>query len=223
MITTNIIYTLIVLSFLTYFLVSWVYKRLGVTNLQQALLVRNGLRLLNMKHSIGIVLFGILFYMVMPQLKGLIHTIVIPKLHVLLPFIALLFSCAYVSYLSVKNQVQKDIAISDYKFSDGWLYFSIRFVFLFGYEFFFRGVMLYTFLEHYNPFLAILYCTIPYLIIHIFDSRKEIVGTIPFGIILCTITYLTSSIWFAFLMHLALSAVYEISIFYYQTLKTSIS
>jgi membrane protease YdiL (CAAX protease family) len=92
---------------------------------------------------------------------------------------------------------------------------------LFSYEFFFRGVLLFTFLEHNNLCLAITFATIAYLVIHLFDSKKEIIGTIPFGIILCVVTILTKSIWYAFVMHLALSAVYEISIFYYQTLKTA--
>lgn len=220
MISTKIIWALIALSFLIYFLLSWVYKRLGVTNLQQALLVRNGLRLLNLKHSLGIALFGILFYLLIPELRYLIQIIEVPKLYVLIPFIVLLFSAAYVSHISIQNHVLKEIVISDYKITEAWFYFLIRFTFLFAYEFFFRGILLYTLLTFESLTTAIAFSTFAYLIIHIFDSKKEIIGTIPFGIILCVITYLTNSIWYAFLLHLALSAVYEISIFYYQTLKT---
>ncbi|MCO4823057.1 MAG: CPBP family intramembrane metalloprotease, partial [Flavobacteriaceae bacterium] len=104
-----------------------------------------------------------------------------------------------------------------------WLYIFIRFSFLFAYEFFFRGVLLQYFLEFNSLFLAIVFSTILYVLIHIFDDTKEKLGAIPFGVILCLLAYYTKSIWYVFIIHLALSAVYEISIFYYQTLKTTTS
>lgn len=183
----------------------------------------NGLRLLNLKHLLGIVLFGLLSYVVIPEFRFLIETIEIPKLHVLILFLFVLFLSAFASHSSIQNQ--DDIyqnQINQYGFSHAWMYFIIRFTFLLCYEFFFRGVILYMFLDITNPILAIFYCTILYVLIHIFDSRKEIIGAIPFGIILCLFTYYTNSVWYAFLIHLALSSVYEISTFYYLTLKNKI-
>ncbi|WP_136480044.1 CPBP family intramembrane glutamic endopeptidase [Cognatitamlana onchidii] len=223
MIATDAIWIIITLSFLTYFLVSWVYKGLGIPNLQQALLVRNGLQLLNLKHSLGIALFGVLFYVIIPELRVLIETIEIPRLYVLIPFIIIVFTSAYLSYLSIQNKVIKNHVISDCKISKSWFYFIIRFIFLLSYEFYFRGVLLYTFLECVSVKMAILYSTLAYFVMHVFDSKEEILGAIPFGVILCVITYLTNSVWYAFLIHLALLAVYEISIFYYLTLNKSIS
>ncbi|SEQ05509.1 CAAX protease self-immunity [Hyunsoonleella jejuensis] len=220
MISVESKWTIIAIVFFTYFLVSWVYKRLEVVNLEKALLIRNGLRLLNLKHSLGIVLFGVLFYIIFPELRDLITNIEVPRLELLLSFVVLTILSAMISRISVKRIIQTEGGNSHYKFSNAWLYFIIRFVFLFCYEFFFRGVLLFSLLEYFNPTYAITLSVIAYLVIHLFDSKKEIIGAIPFGIVLCILAYQTQSIWYVFTMHLALSAVYEISIFYHQTLKT---
>ncbi|MFG6686295.1 CPBP family intramembrane glutamic endopeptidase [Mariniflexile sp. HNIBRBA6329] len=221
--TSVIIWVLISVSFTTYFIVSMIYKKLGVNNLQTALVASNGLRLLNLKHLLGIVLFGILFYTIIPDLRFLVDSITIPRLYVLLLFLSILFLCAYLSKLSANEFEIENEDKSHYDFSNAWVYFIIRFSFLLCYEFFFRGVLLFKFLEFTNLPLAILYGTILYVLIHIFDSKKEIIGAIPFGIVLYVFTYFTNSIWYAFFIHLALSAVYEISLFYCLTLKSKIS
>ena len=216
---STIIWILISLSFVSYFIVSMVYKRLGVHNLQSALLLSNGLRLLNLKHGLGIILFGIIFYTILPDLRFLIQVIEIPKPFLLLLFLFTMFLSSYLSKVSVKKQLQKKVDVSGYDLINAWMYFTIRFAFLLCYEFFFRGVLLFKFLEFNSLFVAILYCTLLYVLIHIFDSKKEIIGAIPFGIVLCLFAYNTKSIWYVFFIHIALSAVYEMSMFYYLTLK----
>lgn len=217
-----IIWILISTSFITYFIVSMVYKKLGIHNLQSALMVNNGLRLLNLKHGLGIILFGIVFYTILPDLRYLIQIIEIPRLFLLLLFFATLFLSAYLSRVSVKKQLSKIERASCYNLSNASVYFIIRFVFLMCYEFFFRGVLLFKFLENNSLFVAIFYSTILYVLIHIFDSRKEIIGSIPFGIVLCLFAYYTNSVWYVFIIHMALSAVYEISLFYHLTIKNKI-
>ena len=110
---------------------------------------------------------------------------------------------------------------SQYKGSQGWIYFIIRLVFLFSYEFFFRGILLFTLIGNFNLITAIIICTSLYVIIHTFDSRAEIIGAIPFGIILCLFSYYTNSIWAAFIIHITLSGIYEVSMFKHLTLKTN--
>ncbi len=218
-----IIWVLIITGFSIYFLISMAYKKLAVHNLEHALLTTNGLGLLNLKHIVGIILFGVVFYVIHPDLRVLINTIEVPRMPVLVSFLSILFLSGYVSHLSVKNNTFKNVNISPYRFSDAWLYFVIRTVFLLCYEFFFRGILLIQFLEFSSVYLAGVYSTLLYVLIHIFDSRKEIMGAIPFGIILCVFTYLTRNIWYAFFIHMALSSVYEISMFYSLTLKKSTS
>lgn len=220
--SSTFIWILISTSFITYFIVSMVYKKLGIHNLQSALMVNNGLRLLNLKHILGIFLFGIVFYAILPDLRFLIQDVEIPKPFLLMLFLVTLFLSAYLSNLSVKKQLIKIENVSCYNISNAWAYFIIRFVFLFGYEFFFRGVLLFKFLEFSSLFVAIFYSTILYVLIHIFDSRKEILGAVPFGIVLCLFAYYANSIWYVFFIHMTLSAVYEISMFYNLTLKSNV-
>ena len=223
MILSKIIWVLISGSFATYFIVSMMYKKMSINNLQSALMASNGLRLLNLKHLLAIVLFGFLFYVILPELRFLIDNITVPRLHVLSIFIGTLFLCIYLSMYSVKKIERENKLECQYDFSDALIYFLIRFIFLLCYEFFFRGVLLYKFLEFTSLPLAIFYGTLLYVIIHAFDSRKEILGTVPFGIVLYLFTYFTNSIWYAFFIHLALSAAYEISLFYNLTLKNKLS
>jgi membrane protease YdiL (CAAX protease family) len=188
--------------------------------LQKALLVTNGLRLLNLKHTLGIVLFGIFPYIILPEFRTLIETIEIPKLYILIPFFLVLFLSVYLSLTESKKQSNN---FGSNKHLHGLisvlLYFTVRFTFLLSYEYFFRGVLFFNLLQQNSLILAITYGTILYVLIHLFDSKKEILGAIPFGIILCLFSYFTNSIWYPFLIHLALSAVYEITIVHNLTLK----
>ncbi|WP_298237845.1 CPBP family intramembrane glutamic endopeptidase [uncultured Algibacter sp.] len=218
---SQILWVFIGVSFLTYFLISLVYKSLNIQNLEKALLSSNGLRLLNLKHILGIIFFGVLFNIIAPELRFLFLGIEIPKLHILLLILIVIFLSAYISYKAITNKQIENLASGYFSFPRICWYFIIRFFFLFCYEFFFRGVLLFELLELTSLFYAITANTLLYVIIHIFDSKNEILGAIPFGIILCLSAYFTNSIWYAFFIHLTLSAVYEISMFYYLTLKTS--
>ena len=102
------------------------------------------------------------------------------------------------------------------------MYFVIRLLFLLGYEFFFRGVLFFTLLEWNGLDVAIIITTLLYMLIHIFDTKGEFFGALPFGIILCLFSYFTNTIWAAFLIHITLSGVYEFSIFKHLTLKAKI-
>ncbi|WP_223551157.1 CPBP family intramembrane glutamic endopeptidase [Aestuariivivens sp. NBU2969] len=216
-------WVLIVICFVTYFVISMVYKRLAVHNLKSALTTTNGLRFLNLKHLLGIVLFGMLSYTMIPELNYLVDTIQVPRIPLLLIFVFIFMLSAYVSYLSISKQFEEDIVgCADYGFVHAWFYFLIRFTFLLGYEFFFRGVLLFKFLEFTTLPMAIFYATILYVVIHSFDSKKEVLGAIPFGVVLCLFAYYTNSIWYPFLIHLSLSAVYECYLFYHLTLKNNI-
>ena len=216
-------WALITICFVTYFVISMVYKRLGVHNLQNALMTTNGLRFLNLKYILGIVLFGVLSYIMMPELSYLVDTIEIPRIPLLLIFVLVFLLTAYISYLSIKIQcIEEVVDNNSCGFTLAWFYFLIRFTFLLGYEFFFRGVLLFKFLEFTTLPLAILYATILYVIIHSFDSKKEILGAIPFGVILCLFAFYTNSIWYAFLIHFSLSAIHECYLFYHLTLKNNL-
>jgi len=74
-------------------------------------------------------------------------------------------------------------------------------VFLVGYEFLFRGFLLYASLEVMNPWAAIaLNCSI-YAFAHFYKGPGETFGAIPLGILLCYLTLLTGNIWTAVFIH----------------------
>ncbi len=85
--------------------------------------------------------------------------------------------------------------------SGSWL------LYLAAYEFLFRGLLLFTFYSTLGLWPAIIITTCLYVIVHIPKGLKEVLGAIPFGVVLGLITIEASSIWPAFLVHsiLALS------------------
>jgi len=215
------IYYLIAVSFIVYFIISFAYKTLNLRNIEGALLIKKGLLLINLKHILGILLFGILFYLIIPEYRFLINSIEIPKLNIVLLILVIVLTSGFLSFTSVKKKLKDKTERSQYKSSQGWIYFIIRLIFLFSYEFFFRGVLLFTLIDTYGLTIAIIICTSLYVLIHAFDTRAEIIGAIPFGIILCLFSYFTNSIWAAFIIHITLSGIYEASMFKHLTLKTN--
>ena len=74
-------------------------------------------------------------------------------------------------------------------------------VFLLGYEFLFRGFLLYASLAVMDVWPAIaLNCAI-YSLAHLYKGPGETFGAIPVGILLCYLTLLTGNIWTAVGIH----------------------
>lgn len=217
---TSQLYYLITISFIVYFIISYAYKVLKIQNVEEALLTSRGLLLINLKHILGILLFGLIFYLITPEYRFLINSFEIPNLNILLLLLGVVFISALLAFTLVKKNLKNKAEISQYSHNQGWIYFIIRIVFLISYEFFFRGVLLFFFIENNGLILAIIISTLLYVLIHIFDSKAEILGTIPFGIVLCLFSYFTNNIWAAFIIHGTLSGVYEVSMFNRLTLKT---
>ena len=220
MINLTQIYYLIAASFIIYFIISYAYKILKIQNVEEALLTSRGLLLINLKHILGILLFGLIFYLITPEYRFLINSFEIPNLNILLLLLGVVFISALLAFTLVKKNLKNKAEISQYNHNQGWIYFIIRIVFLISYEFFFRGVLLFFFIENNGLILAIIISTSLYVLIHIFDTKAEILGTIPFGIFLCLFSYFTNNIWAAFIIHGTLSGVYEVSMFNHLTLKT---
>ncbi len=210
---------LIATCFIGYFIISSVFKRLNQTNLEGALKSSNGIMLINLKHFLGILLFGVIIYITVPEYRTLAHAPEIPKLDILMLFFLIAFMSGYLAYKSAKKKLKQTDIIFNYGLNNVFYYFTIRFIFLFAYEFFFRGVLFFTLLEISSLALAITFTTLLYILIHIFDTKEEIFGALPFGIVLCLFSYFTNTIWLAFLIHVTLSGVYEISVFIHLTLK----
>ncbi len=90
------------------------------------------------------------------------------------------------------------------------IYFLLRVLFLLLYEYFFRGVLLFICIEAVGIVIAILINLSVYAMTHAYSDRREIIGTIPFGLTLCSLTILLHSVWPAIFIHLALAISHEI-------------
>jgi membrane protease YdiL (CAAX protease family) len=74
-------------------------------------------------------------------------------------------------------------------------------VFIIGYEFLFRGFLLFASLEIMNPVPAISLNTAVYAFAHYYKGPGETFGSIPAGILFCYLTLLTGNIWTAVFLH----------------------
>lgn len=221
--TASNIYYIIAAGFTVYFIISYAYKVLKIRNIEEALLTSKGLFFLNIKHFSGIIFFGILFFLISPEFRFLVMSFEDLNLIYLVWMIPVLLLTAGLAYTSVKKRLKVITKRSHFRLSRAWSYFGIRTLFLFSYEFFFRGVIFFSCLSYFNLWTAIGITTVLYVLIHSFDTRNEILGAIPFGIVLCLFSYYSNSIWPAFIIHLTLSGVYEFTMFRQLTLKTETS
>jgi membrane protease YdiL (CAAX protease family) len=78
-------------------------------------------------------------------------------------------------------------------------------LYLAGYEYMFRGFLLFSCSHYFCSSLSIAINTLIYSLAHINKGISEILGSIPLGIILCIITLNTGSIVFAFIIHVTLA------------------
>jgi len=80
-----------------------------------------------------------------------------------------------------------------------WLGWAL---YLAGYEFMFRGVLLFPLVDTLGAWPAVAVNTVLYSATHIPKDRDEAIGAIPLGFLLCWVTLQTSSLWPAILVHI---------------------
>lgn len=78
-------------------------------------------------------------------------------------------------------------------------------LYMFSYEFMFRGFLLFICLAAMPMWLAIAVNVVIYVVVHIPKGPREALGSIPLGIILCLSAIDTGAIWAAFLIHSIMS------------------
>jgi uncharacterized protein len=91
---------------------------------------------------------------------------------------------------------------------------ALFFLYYVGWEFFFRGFLLFGLKEKYGAFPAILIQTISSCLVHIDKPAAEIVGSIPFGILFGIIALRTKSIWVVVFIHAALGIFNDLFIIF---------
>jgi membrane protease YdiL (CAAX protease family) len=78
-------------------------------------------------------------------------------------------------------------------------------LYLIGYEFLFRGFLLFAALAVMGLWPAIVLNTSIYMLVHLPKGIKETVGAIPLGVLLCYLTLQTGSIWIAVIVHIVMA------------------
>jgi membrane protease YdiL (CAAX protease family) len=89
-------------------------------------------------------------------------------------------------------------------------------LYLFGYEFLFRGVLFLGVHESIGVWPAIALNACIYSAVHIPKGIGEAIGALPFGVVICLVTLSTGDIWVAFLAHGVLALSNEWSSLYHQ-------
>jgi len=79
------------------------------------------------------------------------------------------------------------------------------FLYLFGYEFLFRGVLLIPVVDAIGVWPAIAINVALYSATHIPKGLDETIGAAPLGLVLCILTLMSGTIWIAFLVHVAMA------------------
>lgn len=77
-------------------------------------------------------------------------------------------------------------------------------LYLFGYEVMFRGILLFSTVQLFGEWPAIVINVAIYILVHVPKNLEESIGSIPMGIVLCLITLTTGTIWVAFFVHISL-------------------
>ncbi len=128
-----------------------------------------------------------------------------------------------VSLIAVKHghkHITQIPGLSRSSIQDTVIHVILRTAFLASYEWFFRGCILHICVTRFGGATAVCINLALYAMIHCFSGKREIWGSIPFGLALCLFTLWFQSVWPAILLHLLLSFSYE-RIFLYPIFKKS--
>ncbi len=77
--------------------------------------------------------------------------------------------------------------------------------FLLAYEFLFRGILFFSLYAAWGFWPATIINIIIYSLVHFPKSAMEAIGAVPFGLLLCIVTFTTGTIWAAVLIHLIMA------------------
>ncbi|MFV8326359.1 CPBP family intramembrane glutamic endopeptidase [Flavobacterium sp. ZS1P14] len=213
--TNNMIY---LFSYVLFFVLSWISK----TYNSNRLINDNGTFTSRPGKLIGFHIMGIIVLGLAPGIL-VKHSILkvltgnkTPDLLLVFPYILIFMAIVIIAFRQSKSTYENKQESSG---NPGHLspdffvsYFIIRSLFLFAYELWFRGFLLFDCISRVGTPLAFLVNTFLYVSVHIFNSKKEMWACIPFGILVCFLSILFDAAWPAIILHIGFSLVYELSL-----------
>jgi membrane protease YdiL (CAAX protease family) len=78
-------------------------------------------------------------------------------------------------------------------------------LYLVGYEFFFRGFFLFSMVDGFGVWPAIMITTAVYVAVHLPKNAAECFGCIPMGIVFAAVTLATGAVWAAVAIHILIA------------------
>ena len=129
--------------------------------------------------------------------RVLFYTVILSVVIVAINFFASKSPVNLKKYPLIKNRIWSGkLLITSFC---GWV------IYLLAYEFLFRGFLLFTCIQSFGIWPAIIINIIVYSLAHVPQGLNEAAGAVPFGLILCFIVVLSGTIWPAFLLHVVLA------------------
>ena len=134
----------------------------------------------------------------------------VPKIIKWTPILSLI--AIAVAYLNVKNSKKThypQFKLNRWTASYKCLTYSTWTLYLIGYEFMFRGILLFGTVEELGYYPAIILNVVLYAFVHIHKGWKEVLGCFILGPILCVAALKTSSLVIPIVVHLSLCLANE--------------
>jgi len=194
---------------LLFILCFWAWKMKGDTLISAKVQCGKWL-FLHIRHTGGLIIMVLLPLLLLPVLPAGIFAL--PKEINSLQLIALIVTGLLLRTVAAKEAGHiktKKPVITGNSSINAVLHIIFRSAFLAGYEWFFRGCILMSCVSLFGILPAIIINLVLYSLIHSINGKKEMLGSMPLGIILCVFTLWWHSVWPAVLLHLILSASYE--------------
>lgn len=219
--TPDQIIVLAVCYVLLFLLCFWVWKMKSDTLISER--VQSGRWMfLHIRHAGGIIIIALLPLLLLPVLPT--ELFAFPENVSSIQAVSLITAGIVLYFLAtketghVRNQTP---VINKYSSFHAVLHIIFRSAFLISYEWFFRGCILLSCVTLFGLIQAIIINLVLYSFIHSFNGKKEVLGSIPLGLLFCVFTIWLNSVWPVILLHLLLSFSYESKLlyFFFQPLK----
>lgn len=172
----------------------------------------------------GILLMGILPFLstnsVLPMFLRTANLLSTPALLSVLLSAGVLLVAPHLSakmYTETTSMQQPKNALS-LAFITGYLF--LRTLFIAAYEIWFRGFLLVDSIDLFGIPIAVSLNIALYTLLHLVNGKQEVLGCIPFGLLLCALCLWQGAVWPAVVLHLALTLSYEGTLLQKQKFKT---
>jgi len=117
---------------------------------------------------------------------------------------AIAFTAGYVNVKISKTSIYPQFQIEKWTPAYRLLTYSTWILYLTGYEFMFRGLLLFGIVEEFGYYSSIILNVVLYAIVHIPKGMKEALGCLILGPILCVVALHTETIFAPILIHISL-------------------